>query len=422
MTDTKTETKTDSSSTVAVTPFNQFLQRARKRLTIIQTLLKAGDTASLQKQQLFVTLGNEAGDLDSQVTAMAYGSYLDQINGAENNPLISVVPVINFPRKLLLLRQDAVYLYQNCAIDVDSLVFIDEIQLTEISKVPSFMRMVLVDHNRLADQQGTLGDLIHTIIDHHANENLYKPTYSVITVVGSCCSLVTLEMNANKAVKIHAPLDVFLASVILLDTSNMSVEGKKVTDTDTRAYDILNQTNKWTLDYQTAHHKKLADLRKDISMLTSDLLLWKDTKFDRMPVPNGQIIPYAVITAPIDMRDWFKNDPNVLSVLSNFCSDNEMMFIVVGGSQKAPKSRQLLLYTPVCDANDCKSSKYSVELLNQFVQYLQTSTNFNVTALDLPGASTVGRHWVLPLLVANPDASRKKVIPAIKSFLTSYCT
>ena len=76
-----------------------------------------------------VVIGNEAADLDSMVSATLYG-HLTSACGAPGAPL--AVPVVNCPRGDFVLRTEAVYLFAALGLDVNALIFIDEIDLDRL--------------------------------------------------------------------------------------------------------------------------------------------------------------------------------------------------------------------------------------------------------------------------------------------------
>ena len=66
---------------------------------------------------------------------------------------------------------------------------------------PATLRLVMVDHNRLAEAQAALGGCVVEIIDHHFEEGLYTSSAAGaarrVRSVGSCATLVTAEILAR---------------------------------------------------------------------------------------------------------------------------------------------------------------------------------------------------------------------------------
>jgi len=116
-----------------------------------------------------VVIGNEAADLDSMVSAILYGRLVSALVASGTPP---AVPVVNCPRGDIALRTEAVHLFAAQGLDVDSLVFIDEIDMDALHRAGR-LRLCLVDHNVLAAAQADYEDAVEAIVDHHADGGLY---------------------------------------------------------------------------------------------------------------------------------------------------------------------------------------------------------------------------------------------------------
>ena len=84
----------------------------------------AGLAAQLQGRSARAVLGDEAADLDSMASPVAYAWLLARENGG---PI--TVPVMNIPRADFQLRSEAAWLFAEAGVQVDNLVFLDEIDL-----------------------------------------------------------------------------------------------------------------------------------------------------------------------------------------------------------------------------------------------------------------------------------------------------
>jgi inorganic pyrophosphatase/exopolyphosphatase len=86
---------------------------------------------------------------------------------------VLVVPVINCPRRDFALRTEAVYLFAALGVDVDALLFIDEIDLESLHQAGR-LRLTLVDHDIFSADQEKYADVVDAVIDHHPDGGLYR--------------------------------------------------------------------------------------------------------------------------------------------------------------------------------------------------------------------------------------------------------
>ena len=138
------------------------------------------------KKQITIVMGNEAADLDSMASAVTYAWYLN-LNDTGGN----YFPLINIPRADFKLRTEAVYLFQEAVVNIDKLLFSEDVDLDKL-KASSNLKLILVDHNKLASSQAGLETVITGILDHHADEKSY-PSSAVTDIrpVGSAATIVS---------------------------------------------------------------------------------------------------------------------------------------------------------------------------------------------------------------------------------------
>eukprot|EP00854_Cymbomonas_tetramitiformis_P025669 gene25669-31390_t len=169
---------------------------------------------------------------------------------------------INIPRQDLSLRPDAVWILQQVGVDLQSLVFLDDLDLAALLASGRLHSLVLVDHNRLAARQADLEPAVVSsleqvvdpsplwtvsllslggglaepqeldggmalqveILDHHMDEGMYGNSKRTITTVGSCTSLVAKAWHSRpEALPLllsSSGLRRLMRGVILLDTCN----------------------------------------------------------------------------------------------------------------------------------------------------------------------------------------------------------
>ncbi|KZV74962.1 DHH phosphoesterase [Peniophora sp. CONT] len=212
-----------------------------------------------QARQWSVVMGNEAGDLDSLASAIAYAWY------ATNHLQQLTIPLVQIERDDFVLRAENLHALERAGIDPTILLTADEIPL------PSGETYALVDHNKLDARfahvsrpnasGSSLGhgsspstpapgspfgaeSKVVAIVDHHADEGAHldaKPR--IVESAGSCASLVTRLFTAIPNYTIPPELALLLLSAITIDTNGLK-EGGKALQVDRDAADwLLPQAN-----------------------------------------------------------------------------------------------------------------------------------------------------------------------------------
>ena len=254
-----------------------------------------------------IVIGNEAADLDSMVSAILYGM-LATSGGAPGGP--SVVPVVNCPRGDFPLRTEAVYLFKALGIDVDALLFNDEIELEALHRAGR-LTLTLVDHNTLSADQEKYADTVGAIIDHHADGGRYpqaKPRR--IEPVGSTATLVAEAILRDRPELIDAGTATLLLGTILLDTVNLDPVAGRVTEKDRVIAARLGELAGSQADnlFATLEAEKF-----NVSALGTSDLLRKDYK--AWDSPSGT---YGMSTVLTSLDDWAAKDPNLMVGLDAF--------------------------------------------------------------------------------------------------------
>jgi exopolyphosphatase len=170
-------------------------------------------------------------------------------------------------------------------VDTRSWVFIDEIDLDALHERGQ-LRLVLIDHNKLASHQKHLADAVEEIVDHHNDEHLYASSVvrRVVEPVGSAATLVALELleahgDDAAAVVLDAGLARLLMGPILLDTVNFAADSARFNEKDTRAYEALKQlASEGEGQSPQALFDKLQAEKFNVASLSSRDLLRKDYK------------------------------------------------------------------------------------------------------------------------------------------------
>ncbi|KAJ3415549.1 Exopolyphosphatase [Chytridiales sp. JEL 0842] len=246
-----------------------------------------------------VVLGNEAADLDSMVSALAY-AYLRQTNNTATSTPRSYIPLIPIPSSDFSLRSEAVYAFSSSfptSSIVPDLVFLDHISLPNLATNHD-LKLILTDHNKLPPSLECYANRVDGIIDHHKDEKMHlDAAVRIIEPVGSATSLVVRELVEVKEDSglLDAELCKLLLAPVLLDTINLQPEMQRVTPTDTFAVERLlaklvsvsnnemdlrmaGDTDRRRKSYTDSFFQELQDAKFDCSSLTSLDLLRKDYK------------------------------------------------------------------------------------------------------------------------------------------------
>ncbi|VDB83162.1 unnamed protein product [Peniophora sp. CBMAI 1063] len=284
-----------------------------------------------QARQWSVVMGNEAGDLDSLASAIAYAWY------ATNHLQQLTVPLVQIDREDFALRAENLHALESAGIDPTILLTADEIP------APSGETYALVDHNKLdsrfalvsfpaasgsslshGSNHSTPGSPISAeskvvaIVDHHADEGVHLDANPrIVEQSGSCASLVTRLFSSIPNYTIPPELAVLLLSAITIDTNGLK-EGGKAVQVDRDAADwLLPQAN---LDASTSFASKdkdsyraLRDLndtlqskKNDVAHLdTRDLLRrdYKEYTFAPAWAPD-KTLRAGLATVPRGLKGW----------------------------------------------------------------------------------------------------------------------
>ncbi|RHY03962.1 hypothetical protein DYB28_001749 [Aphanomyces astaci] len=220
----------------------------------LNAFLRTSRSAALSNtfKQLHVVIGNEACDADSMVSSLVHAFFRGQARGISNTPSSTVVlPVMSVDRDQFRLRCETKALFDAAHIDVDALVFQNEIDLPAIHAARQ-LTLTLTDHNKLKRGYASLSSAVTDIIDHHEDLGSHnhvtgarrriafeKTDHGGNVLAGSCCTLIAEEIVAQSSSSLP-PLDAtLLLAVILLDNLNMDPKMKKGTPRDFAMVDAL---------------------------------------------------------------------------------------------------------------------------------------------------------------------------------------
>lgn len=331
-------------------------------------------------QVIHFVMGNEAADLDSIVSSIAYAYLLH----AENQELY--LPLIHIPREDIELRKDALYLFELLGISLDDLLFLSNIPLEQLFNQKR-LKLNLVDHNALKPKQIHLSETVESIIDHHADEQKYPAINNkLIEVVGSNATLVAEKIFSSQKVTFSKELATLLLAPILIDTSNLKSK-EKTTQKDIEIVKKLQAIAQLPEDF----YQKLKSAKNDVLDLTPEMLLNKDFK----EYLDGNVL-YGISSMPGSVHWDINNLESVSKIIQNFaCERNLELYIILMSPDDTEFKRTILIYSP------------SSERLKAFDTFLKTDEKLK--DILIPGHSA--EHILF--YRSKTHISRKQLQPLI---------
>ncbi|KAF8607360.1 DHH phosphoesterase [Ceratobasidium sp. AG-I] len=293
------------------------------------------DLSSNQGEGWTIVMGNEAGDLDSCASALAF-SYL-----STTLDHTCTIALIQTPRVDLYLRPENLLAFQLAHLDPHNtdLLTIDDIT----PSLPlSALRTsyVLVDHNIINPEFLTNPDTdpaqdarVKAIFDHHdddhhhesASPRIIRGPKSVAGPAGSCASVITDYFHTHfpsSLTSLSAWSDVatLLLSAIAIDTSGLK-KGGKAEHIDHTAGKFLYPTSAFgTLSVSSdrslnAESKSIPDLTKILSQrkravseLSGRDLLRRDYKVYNYLTKSSSHVRVGLSTVPMSLEAWLERD------------------------------------------------------------------------------------------------------------------
>lgn len=362
-----------------------------------------------------VVMGNEAGDLDTIASSLAY-SYL-----ATNLQKTPTVALIQTRRTDLYLRPENLYAFSLANLDASNndMLCIDDITSAHPLNT-SFSKYVLVDHNTLEEAfEGGTGKVVG-IIDHHADDGNYRDPplpFREIETAGSCTSLVARHFQDEWTVEAGVSKDVatLLLTGVTIDTGGLKDDDVvKPVDENSARFLYVNSTLGEGGSFQGEKSlkdldKTLHDKKVDVSGLSTRDLLRRDYK----DAENGGI-QVGLSTVPMGLEAWSERDGEskffdeveaylaerklgVLGILTTFKTE-----------KKHKKKRELLFVT------DKDTVPADVE--KRLFDGLENDPKLELKETDKLGKPKHPKHtkvWDQ----GNTDANRKVIAPLVKSLI-----
>ena len=336
-----------------------------------------------------VILGNEAADLDSMVSSIAYGYLRKQIR-----PELSVLPLMPIPRADFALRNEVIYVFNEAGIILDDLVFMDEVNLDALFE---HAEIVLVDHNQITERLAKYSAKITGIIDHHRDEGLYPDAFPrIITTIGSTTTLVAQEF-VKASVEISKNLAILLGATILLDTVNLAETAGRVTDADREAAAAILPLCPLP---QQELFERVQEAKFNVDGFSTNDLLRKDYKEWQL---GSSVV--GIGSALLSVIDWIKRDADLAAGFETFYTAKKLNLLLSMNAFHRPDfQRDLVLFTK---SNDESDALYG---------YLQEK-GLKLSAIKSAEVKQPENGHIACYHQGNLDISRKKLQPLLLEYL-----
>ncbi len=336
-----------------------------------------------------VVLGNEAADLDSMASAVAFARLLAGVAGPGERPAI---PVISIPREDYALRTEAVWLFREAGLEATRLVFLDDIDLDRLHE-GGRLGLVLVDHNRLPKAREAWGPAVEEILDHHQDEGQHTQARRNVAPVGSTATLVAERFLQQAPELLEGALATLLLGTILLDTVDLDPAAKRVTPRDEQAAAGL-------LPISAADRKSLFDRLQtekfNVSSLSTRDILRKDYKEYTMGA-----VRCGISSALLSLGDWVGKDRDLEASFGQYARSRGLHMLLAMCAYTQPEvRRELAVYCPDAALRD------------------GVAAFLNRSGLGLsPLAAQAGSGALALYAQADAGGSRKKLQPLLAGFL-----
>ncbi|KIK93014.1 hypothetical protein PAXRUDRAFT_829421 [Paxillus rubicundulus Ve08.2h10] len=389
-----------------------------------------------------IVMGNEAGDLDSLASSIAYAWLLSHTTAP-------AIALLTTACQDFVLRAENVYALQLAGIGEQFQGLLCPEDLPKPNLCTSY---ALVDHNSLHPDYAKPNTQVVAVVDHHQDEGKYLDTASprIIEPSGSCASLVTGLIMSYPALRIPAELATLLLCAILVDTQGLRKGGKALNMDHKAAAWLLPWSNASLSDgvlvqttgtsvalsdhpliqslSSTLSAKKLA-----VSHLTPRDLLRRDYKEYNLnfssSVSSSHASPMKAGLATVPLRfssffspsptsavtavqDWMKERGlSVLGVLTTFRSrkdkgKREQMWVVDEQSSKRQLSQSLFSGLEAKEVLQLKSAKFKRYGFKDHGKIEQSDES----PFSAPFVARIYKQ-------KNTSATRKLVAPILKQIL-----
>ncbi|XP_011040585.1 PREDICTED: protein prune homolog isoform X2 [Populus euphratica] len=177
-------------------------------------------SAGVPGKFLRAVIGQDVSDVGSIASTIMYALYLNETIKSDQ---FCTVPIINMKRTDLSSHAELKWLLDSCHIDVPSLLFVDEIDLSYFDLF-GCLKLVLVNGHKLPARQEALKEAVVEVFNCRKDESVY-PWVETVTVDQdcSCCSLIAEKLFLTSPELLAGQrFSKLLLAGILMDTGNLT--------------------------------------------------------------------------------------------------------------------------------------------------------------------------------------------------------
>ncbi len=348
--------------------------------------------ADIQKKSIdLLVVGNEAADLDSMVSTIAY-SYLRDAMDTDT----SIVPFIPIKKADFKLRPEAVHVFEKASIDTNHLVFTDDI--TPQACMDRITSVALVDHNTLSADFSGYENKVTAIVDHHKDDGCYPTAVPRrIESVGSAATLVGELMLSHCPGRMDKQIALLLTGAILLDTVNLDYQAGRVTPKDVA---VAGELMKRFPVPQDTFYKSLQNAKFDTSGLGTLDLLRKDYKaFEFGDIRCG------IASVPLCTVQWLKRDTTLCRQFEAFTRRHGLDVLLSMNVYADPDfKRDLVLFCTDHVVHDA------------LISYLEKE-GLGLSVIQVKGVIPCQTGQIGFYRQKNLNISRKKLVPLLDQYM-----
>ncbi|KGB76864.2 exopolyphosphatase [Cryptococcus deuterogattii R265] len=392
-----------------------------------------------------VVMGNQAGDLDSLASSVAFSQLSATLLASR------VVPLILTPPKSMSLRPENLVVLKNTSIPLTSLLYASQLPVSTTALASQGVTFALVDHNKLLPQFGQ--GKVDAIIDHHEDENAHTDaSIREITIpTGSCASLVVKhfqpqwEASVSRGSPVPPELATLLLSAIVIDTGGLKPGGKATpVDYDAAAflYSISTvaaqggEAGSFSVTSETGRLppslKVLADTlqeaKSNVSSLTTYELLMRDYKEYEWPTQSRHFptLKVGLSTVPLGLKPWIAKESEGWETLMNDTEqymqegtlDIEGILTTYRSEKKGKHKRQLAII--VRPGGVIRDTQEARSVFDRLVAGLEASEELQLGEWNKEEKIKRGddQRLVKVWVQGNAKATRKQVAPLLKNLVS----
>ena len=386
-------------------------------------------------------LGNDAGDADSIISAIALAYIESRFNTRED-----ATPVVSISKEAFAHeRPEVTLLFHLAGIEdpSDKLLFINDLKVI-LEKGEGLPRSIsLVDHNTLNTslRHNRKSLIVTRIVDHHMDEGQYEKTCNGENrniafseghaVVASTTTLVAEILRGYHTPPYPSSIGILLLGTILLDSVNLDESVGKVTERDRNAvHDLISHTDWGTALPSSYINRDDGTISIDTNDLFSQLQNEKYEGWDEFTVARalrydfkyfeGGITKFGISSILMPGLDFMNKESFLNSTLSFMKSKKisflGIMFAFYDKEEEEQEFHRQLAFVSIIN-RDLVAQHDLVETLLGSNAYKSANLQLEEVYIPMELNRSAGLHVSL-FDQNNLTPSRKQIGPMLEDYFT----